>query len=201
MSFLMASMNKDSPSSESPGSWHCSVCSIVAVLRRKTLLQSFVKWLNLLHLRHCLPYAGHCFLGCVRPQFPHSVGFSGGFLEALVKVLWRLLLFCLNPKISAFVSAIYWELFFDSASAWQIDIALSKVRSSTRSSRCRTSSEHVPQTLLSLINWSSKSPNRQFFAISHSSLTILLTPLPPTTHIRWVVRHQAWATVINLNKH
>ena len=65
VSFLMASMNKDSPSSESPESWNCSFCSIASVLRGRTLLQSFAKWLGLFHLRHCLPYAGHCFLGCL----------------------------------------------------------------------------------------------------------------------------------------
>jgi len=33
-----------------------------------------------------------------------------------------------------------------------------------------------------------------------SSLAILLPPLPPPTHIQWVVRHQAWATVIRFKQ-
>jgi len=72
---------------------------------------------------------------------------------------------------------LFQQLFFDSASARQIDIAFSKVKSSTRSSCCCTSSDHVPQTILSLINWSSKLPNPQLFAIRHILINCLLFTL------------------------
>ena len=153
----MASMNSDSASSESTGSSHCLIVSVV----RLELLQYLEKWLSLLHLWQRLPYAGHCFRLCTRPQQPQGrLDPSGNFLASLVTSLRNLcgLLLDFRPNTSPLVSALYLELFLDSASTCQTEIAFWSDRSSICNSRCLTSSEFVPQTILSRINWSSRSP-------------------------------------------
>ena len=66
---------------------------------------------------------------------------------------------------------IAFSCLLDCSSARQIFKAVTKVSSSSRSSRYLTRSEFVPYTRRSRINSSSKMPKLQFFAMSFNSVT------------------------------
>ena len=129
--------------------------STVQILRL-LLLQHLAKWFSLLHFRHCLPNAGHCFLGCCEPQLLHTVLLGGSLESRDLYVLVALLcvplplFFFKSHTSTAGLSLRYWEFFLASSCARHMEMALSSVSSSTLLRR--TSSEFVPQTSLSLTN-------------------------------------------------
>ena len=111
------------------------------------LLHHLWKWLNFPQFRHCLPYAGHCFLACCKPQLPQiglrlwpsscccapRLKFCGFLVSVLPRGLGFRLCALTLCTCSMLVSSVkYCTCCLDCSSALQIVRALSSLRSCTR---------------------------------------------------------------------